>query len=212
LGCGGSPLLARSNLLGWEVGGIDFNADALELIRNYLIQAGHKCEDLVHGDAFTHDTSRFDGRYDLLLSFGFLEHFMNPSALLSKWKSILAARGKVVSIIPNLFSVNSFLMRKFDPAFWAQHVRYSPRDMDRFHAEAGLEPVRKARYCGTYDIHMLIPWARIRQQIGDGIVFKSIKYVSYFGIGKLLGLLPPSGLKPVNSFVMGVYARPPGRA
>jgi SAM-dependent methyltransferase len=206
LGCGGSPLLARSALLGWEVGGIDFNADALELIRAVLMRDGHGCEDLVHGDAFSYDTSRFDGRYDALLSFGFLEHFRNPEILLAKWKSVLNDGGSVVSIIPNLFSVNSVLMRRFDPEFWAQHVRYSPRDMDRFHGDAGLEPVRKARFCGIYDIHMLIPWARIRQRIGEGFGFKTVKYLSYFGIGKLLGLLPASGLRPFNSFVMGIYA------
>jgi 2-polyprenyl-3-methyl-5-hydroxy-6-metoxy-1,4-benzoquinol methylase len=52
LGCGGSYLLARSAQLGWEVGGIDFNPVALNLIKTYLIRKGYRSDKLICNDIF----------------------------------------------------------------------------------------------------------------------------------------------------------------
>ncbi len=209
LGCGGSHLLARCALLGWEVGGIDFNADGLELIRSYLSKRNYKNTNLVCGDIFTYDTSQFENEYNIMISFGFLEHFKDPQSILLKWKKILHRDGIVISCIPNLFSINVPLMKKYDPEFWEQHIRYSPRDMDQFHVHAGLVPLMKARYLGKYDVNMLIPWGNIMQTINNRFLFKTTRYIAYYGVGKLLGLLPKSNKRLFNSFILGVYACQP---
>jgi 2-polyprenyl-3-methyl-5-hydroxy-6-metoxy-1,4-benzoquinol methylase len=206
LGCGGSSILARSALLGWDVGGIDFNKEGLNLIENYLSQKSYDHSNLVCGDVFSYDCSRLENKYDLLVSFGFLEHFKTPQIIINRWKKILKNDGMVISMIPNLFNINKYFLKKYPPELWAQHVLYSPQDMDRFHIDAGLKPIKKARYCERYDIHMLTPWNIIEQKIGNKFIFKGIKYFSYYVIGKILGLAPKKNVRLLNSCVTGVYA------
>jgi 2-polyprenyl-3-methyl-5-hydroxy-6-metoxy-1,4-benzoquinol methylase len=206
LGCGGSPVLPRCVEFGWEVGGIDFNSQALDLIRNYLSQKNCETENLICDDVFSYDCSPFENKYDLLVSLGFLEHFMAPQAIMSKWKRILKHDGLVISVIPNLFSINAHIFKRYDPEFWALHMRYSPEDMDQFHKDAGLVPLTKAQYLGGYDIHMLIPWSKIQQMFGNKYLFKITKYIAYYVAGKPLYLLSKSNIRLLKSFVMGVYA------
>jgi 2-polyprenyl-3-methyl-5-hydroxy-6-metoxy-1,4-benzoquinol methylase len=207
LGCGGSPFLARAAFLGWEVGGIDFNSESLSLINNYLAAKGRDTSGLVNGDVFSFDISTLQGKYDLLFSFGFLEHFGDPCAILERWKKILKPGGMIVSVIPNLFSVNGRLLRKYDPEFWDQHYTYNTQDMDRFHTGAGLEPISKARFFGRYDIHMLIPWGKIAQAMNDMIVFKAVKYFVYYAVGYPLKLVP-AGSRTISPVILGVYLVP----
>ncbi len=212
LGCGGSPLLARSTRFDWEVGGIDFLPESIDILREYLSRERCRVRDLVCGDVLSYDFSSLAGQYDCLVSFGFVEHFTDPGSILNRWKGILRRDGLVITCIPNLFSMNALLLKWLDPDLWAQHVRYAPQDMDRFHAEAGLAPVRPARYLGRYDIHMLVPWDRIKQAVGRRWIFRMIKNLAYFGIGIPLSALPKSGLRLVNAVVMGVYANRSGPA
>lgn len=208
LGCGGSPMLARCARLGWEVGGIDYNAEGLGRIRDYLAQKGYGTANLACGDIFSYDCSEFENTYDQLYSSGFLEHFSDPAAILDKWKRVLKPGGVVLTDIPNLFSVNASLLKKFDPGLWAQHYRYSPQDLDRCHVAAGLAIARKARYSGQYDIHMLIPWAAIQQRMNNRLFFGMAKRVGYYGAKYFLSRLPKSNMRLVNSSVVGVYTRP----
>jgi SAM-dependent methyltransferase len=208
LGCGGSRLLARSALLGWEVGGIDFNAEALRLIQDYLAQKNYDNKNLVCGDILSYDCSQFHNKYDLLVSFGVLEHFRDPQPIMFKWKRILSRDGIVITYLPNLFSINAFLMRKYAPDVWAQHHPFSPQDMDQFHIDAGLVPLRGAQYVGPYDINMLVPWSSLQHLISNRFVFKTLKCFAYYGVGKVLRLLPNSNMKLLNSFLLGVYVNP----
>lgn len=89
LGFGGSILLSRSAFLGWQVGGIDFNQDAVALTKTYFEQQNMDTSELFFGSAMNFDSAQVDGAYDILISNGFLEHFVDPSILLAKWSSIL---------------------------------------------------------------------------------------------------------------------------
>ena len=209
LGCGGSTMLARSALLGWEVGGIDLYDKGMDLIRNYLSLKKQDHKDLVCGDVFSYDCSNLHNKYDLLVSFGFLEHFKTPQSIIQKWKQILKPSGVVFSVISNLFAINACLMKLYTPDCWAQHVRYSPQEMDQFHIRAGLVPLKKALYCGQYSIDSLTPWNAIEKKIGNQTIFKTTKYFSHYAVGKLLGLLPKKNLKLLNSSVVGIYANQP---
>jgi len=80
--------------------------------------------------------------------------------------------------------------------------------MDEFHLKAGLIPVKQAGYAGKYDVHMLIPWPKIEQSIGNRPIFKVVKYFASYGVETVLGLLPRSDLRLFNPRVVGVYTLP----
>jgi len=189
LGCGGSPFLLRAAMYGWEVGGIDFNAKAVDLICHVLSQRGFMTKNFICNDIFSYNCSQLYNQYDLLMSFGFLEHFHTPEIILSKWKRILKHKGKVISIIPNLYSINSYFFKKYDYKFWSEHT---------------------AQFMGYYDIHMLIPWDKIKQRINRVLFFKIIKIFAFYCIGQPLALITRKNknIRLLNSYVMGVYVQP----
>ena len=206
LGCGGSPNLARSALFGWDVGGIDFNSNGIELIKTYLSSTSVATE-LISNDIFSCDLDVVKEKYDLLISMGFLEHFKNPQQILIKWKHIVKDDGKIFTLIPNLYSVNACLMKKFDQELWLQHVCYTPFEMDEFHKAAGLVPLVAAHYSGRYDLHMLIPWDKICRKINNRTIFKTVKYFSSYVVENVLKLISDRNNKYFNSFITGVYQR-----
>lgn len=207
LGCGGSSLLARSAELGWEVSGIDFNKGALSSLRAFLKSKGYKHSNLIHSDIFRYDCSQLSGQYDILVSFGFLEHFKDPRPILEKWVSIVRPGGLVISIIPNLFSVNAAVFKRLDPEFWKMHVPFPPEALESFHSGLGLTPILSAHYFGKYNVHSLIPWEKIEERIRPRLAFKLLKYAANFGVGSALRLLPDHGLRPINPLIMGVYLK-----
>jgi SAM-dependent methyltransferase len=207
LGCAASPLLGRSALAGWTVGGIDFSAPGLNFLKAFLGRHSLAQGPLIQGDVFKADTSAVRGTVDCLVSVGFLEHFERPAPLLQKWAEVLKPDGIVVSAIPNLESVNARIFERYDPAFWKQHVVYGPQAMDAFHEEAGLVPVRRAAYKGRYDIHMLIPWEHVAAKFPHPQLYRAFKLATYFGIGQPLARLPIRPGRRLSPYILGVYRK-----
>lgn len=205
LGCGGSGVIARAAALGLNVGGIDFNAPAIEFLNEFLLANNYSSDGLLLGDVYDIDCESIAQQYDLLVSLGFLEHFKDPASLLKKWKRVINDEGLVISVIPNLFSINAYFMKKFDPEFWNQHISYLPEQVDQFHIDAGLMPLEKARYIGSYNAYVLVPWGNIENRIGSKNLFRIIKKVTKLLIQKPLNHLPSTNMKYFNSWVIGVY-------
>lgn len=208
LGCGGSPLLARAARGGWSVAGIDFSQPSLACLDNYLLQRDLAPGKFLLGDVFTADVAPVAESVDLLISAGFLEHFERPAPILRKWSAVLKKGGLVVSAIPNLLGVNAKVFAKYDPDFWRQHVVFDTAAMDKFHIDAGLQPVRRAAYVGAYDIHMLVPWEKIALRFKSAQLYRFFKLATYFGVGKPLSYLPLSPSRRFSPYILGVYSCP----
>lgn len=209
LGCGASPLLAKSAILGWEIAGIDFNKKAIELLRTFLTKEGLQTGILIHGNILTYDCRLLENKYDVLISSGFLEHFKSPSDVLRKWSQVLKQKGKVISFVPNLVSFNAKLLKIYDIDLYNKHIVILPHQLDRIHLDAGLSVKKSAIYTGGYDALMLIPWAKIREKINSLIVFKLLQYFSFHIVAKCLELLLPyNNAKIWNPIIYGVYEKP----
>jgi hypothetical protein len=61
LGFGGSTLLSRSAFLGWQVGGIDFNQDAVSLTKDYFQRQNVDIKELHYGNALDFGSNQIDG-------------------------------------------------------------------------------------------------------------------------------------------------------
>jgi len=208
LGCGGSHMLTRSALLGWEVSGIDFHPPSVELLRQYLEIKGWFYRHLITADALTYDCEPLRDSFDMLVSFGFLEHFKNPAVVLEKWATTLRPGGRVISAIPNLFSINAMIFKYLDREYWGKHIAWTPEQLDDIHRQGGLVVEKNAEYTGKYDIQMLIPWGKIHQKLKHTTLIRVVRGLAHYGVGKSLAALPARGLKRINSLVMGVYRKP----
>ncbi len=209
LGCGGSAVLARFAQRGWRVGGIDFSAESIAVLQGYLKRAGLDAGSrFIVGDVFDADSAPASGSADLMLSAGFLEHFADPAPILAKWSEVLKPGGLVLSAVPNLVSLNARLLERHDPKSWRQHVPFDAAQIDAMHKRAGLEIVQPAHYAGRYDIHMLIPWARIADKLAAPGLYRLIKLATFYGIGEPLRRLFKQPGRVLAPYILGVYARP----
>jgi 2-polyprenyl-3-methyl-5-hydroxy-6-metoxy-1,4-benzoquinol methylase len=98
IGCAPGRILAEfGRRLGYEVHGVDYAADAAALER-YLREHGCKVGDVVREDVFDWDPGR---TYDVVTSFGVIEHFDDPRPLIDRHFELAAPGGRVVIGLPN---------------------------------------------------------------------------------------------------------------
>lgn len=203
LGCGASQLLVEASSYDWEVSGIDFNNKSIDILEYFLEREERKIGEFICDDIFDYDCSPLADKYDIIISSGFLEHFNNPEDIIKKWRVILKPGGRIISMIPNLLSTNAKLLKKYDNKIWDIHVVYDPEQLDEMHINAGLKIHKSATYCGGYDVNMLIPWDKIKEN-NSLYVFKLLKYFGSF-IGYFANVLCKNDSKRVNPIIYGVY-------
>ena len=139
LGAGGTSyrLLALALWAGADVSGIDYSAVGLEVVSNVFARHGAALR-LFHGDFFEHDLD--GGRFDVVVHWGVLEHFMDPRPLLATSEARLSAGGRTLFTMPNMQAFAAQLWRRYCPENWSRHV---------FHTDAAI-----AAACGASKLHL----------------------------------------------------------
>jgi SAM-dependent methyltransferase len=139
-----------SAVLGCSSAGIDIEEYAAKLARANL--AGAR----VKGDIFCRDA--FDpsvnhdliGRFDLVFSFGVMEHIPDVSEKLKLAALYLKPGGKILTVVPNLQGFNWLVQRFASLSVLAAHVIYTRQKLQEVHREAGFS-LTAAGYIGFAD-------------------------------------------------------------
>lgn len=207
IGCGFSPVLIECAQHGWEVSGIDFHSEIIERLATFLMTNGGKIGCFIADDALSFDVGPLEGYFDLLVSFGFLEHFLHPQGIIERWSRILNHGGIVISAVPNLGSFNAMLLRKLDRTLWEKHIPITPSDLDQMHIDAGLSVVKPASYAARYEITMLIPWDRLREWCTRPFFYKLARYVGSFLIEPVARLALDWNRRATCPIIYGLYKK-----
>lgn len=207
LGCAASSFLACAARRGWTVAGVDYVKSGLDVIEEYLDGEGIEHGPFYDADIFELDWGELAERFDLIASFGFLEHFTNADVIVASAAKALRPGGLMLAQIPNLFSVNAKLMERYDPELWSQHVPYDNGDIDDMHRSAGLELVMGARYDLGFDQYMLTPWPKIGEKLPLP-AYKLMRYTVSYLVEPAVKLLPKRGHRSYCSSVVGIYRKP----
>lgn len=91
------PTIGR---LGYKVNGIDFHPGNTTELPMWLAGKGCEVGSFVSEDFFTY-TSNSKERFDLVCSFGFIEHFRNFDAVIRLHAELVAPGGSLVITVPN---------------------------------------------------------------------------------------------------------------
>lgn len=121
--------------------GIDYSQKALDLTHEYLSQ-NHIEAGLIYGDIRIY---RPEKTYDLVCSFGLIEHFDDPVEIVRAHKKFVAKDGRIVVTVPNL--ANRYVKRaleKFRPIDLQTHNLkiMDPVALFNAFAESGLKNIR----------------------------------------------------------------------
>jgi 2-polyprenyl-3-methyl-5-hydroxy-6-metoxy-1,4-benzoquinol methylase len=128
-----------------EAHGIDFAADPPR-VRHYLESRGVRVGQLHKGDFLTWTPPQ---QYDIVASFGLVEHFCDPAAIIDRQFCLVRPGGYVIVTMPNYARGQWLLHRLFDPAMLQGHnLRCMNRTFLRRAAMRNGAMLLTARYVG----------------------------------------------------------------
>jgi SAM-dependent methyltransferase len=118
----GKFLVKFSQRYGCVPYGVEYSETGAQANRTLFAASGYNPDNVICADFFSETfLNAYAGRFDLVISRGFIEHFTDVSAVIDRHASLLAPNGHLVISIPNLRGLNYALVRFFHPEVIAIH-------------------------------------------------------------------------------------------
>ena len=137
-GCApGRFLVYFSQVFGWEVAGVELSQTGV-VRTEALLKANEVNARLYTGDMLTLEP---DCQYDVVGSFGLIEHFDNPLPCYRAMMRWLRPGGAMIVTVPNLIGPIGAAMRWRNFQEYQGHQRFSPEDLANHCRAVGLRPV-----------------------------------------------------------------------
>lgn len=138
VGCGNSGWLPYfANRFGCRITGIDYadtgcsTAHAI-LQRDGVNGAVHKADMWSPDECLTN-------RFDVVFSFGVIEHFSDTGAVVAALKRFAKSGGLVITVIPNMHGVIGLYQRVLNPAVYNIHVPLTRDQLQAAHEDQNLD-------------------------------------------------------------------------
>jgi 2-polyprenyl-3-methyl-5-hydroxy-6-metoxy-1,4-benzoquinol methylase len=138
-----------------RVSGLDYSEVGCRILEENLKLLHVPFEEIINEDIFKWNS---DERYDIIFSYGVIEHFNEPKEILKICRDHLKPRGIIITLIPNLQGIMGFLTKTFLPEIFKIHKVISLTDLRKMHLELGLTEIR-SDYVGTFAV-TVIPWTK----------------------------------------------------
>lgn len=120
IGCYPGTYLSVFGEMGLELNGIDLTPRTQDL-KNQLEDLNYKVGDIYNGNFFIFKTER---KFNVVCSFGFIEHFKNWKKVLDLQKNLVDSGGYIVVEVPNFYGFfQRFLHFWFDRRNYKRHHR-----------------------------------------------------------------------------------------
>jgi 2-polyprenyl-3-methyl-5-hydroxy-6-metoxy-1,4-benzoquinol methylase len=154
VGCGSSgwlPYFAKT--YGLKVSGIDYSPVGCRLAEENLRILGIPYGEIICKDIFDEDCTR-GKKYDIVFSYGVVEHFDKPEEVIKIFSSFLNPDGLMITLVPNLNGCMGWLSRMFIPDIYKMHRIISREQLENYHKMNALINC-KTNYAGTFTLAVL---------------------------------------------------------
>lgn len=159
LGCGNSVFLSYFHKeFGYDVYGLDYSELGCKQTRRILERDNVKGT-IVQGDIFNPPTELI-GQFDVVCSFGVLEHFEDSTATIKAFSKFLKPGGTLITTVPYLKGATGLLQKMMNKPVYDIHVLMNREDLKAFINNAGLN----LKYC---EYHLPISFGVTLEQSGD---------------------------------------------
>lgn len=139
VGCAKSAWLPYFHTeFGFDVHGIDYSQHGCELAEKTLARS-NVSGNIVCADFFAPPKGMM-GAYDVVISFGVVEHFADTAGCIETLSCFLKPGGLMVTIIPNMVGLIGWLQRKLNPVVYEIHELIDREQLEAVHAECSLVP------------------------------------------------------------------------
>lgn len=148
VGCANSiwlPYFAKQ--FGFNVTGLDYSESGCEYERKVLSKSQVK-GDVVCADFFAPPNELIE-KFDVLTSFGVVEHFVPTEGCLEAFARFLKHKGRIITVIPNVEGINGVLMKVTNRPFYDKHVCLSDKTLAEAHRKAGFKVIESSYIFST---------------------------------------------------------------
>lgn len=165
-----------------------------ELINQLLQKNGLNPGDIhvIEADLFEYEPKKF---YDMVLSFGLIEHFTDTKAIIETHLRFLRPGGVLFITLPNFKSVNGWVQRKFDRDNYEKHNIKSmdPKLLAGYCKVLGLAEI-ESYYHGKFSV-----W--LENKAEQGMLTKALVR-SIWWAGKLATRIVPIESKALSPYIV----------
>lgn len=138
VGCARSAWLPYfANELGFEVWGIDYSEIGCEQAKQILLNTGTSGE-IICADFFYPPTFLFE-KFDVVVSFGVIEHFHDTQKCLSAIKKFIKPGGVIITVIPNLTGIYGWIQKSINKPVYDIHKLLDRNSLISAHVNEGLK-------------------------------------------------------------------------
>jgi len=152
----GEFLVRFAKTFGAEPYGLEYARNGAERNRQIFAENGFNPRNVIEADFFSEDLSAdLTERFDIVISRGFIEHFEDVDAVVSRHVELLRPGGLLFVLIPNLLGVYHPWTRLFNPQQLPMHnleLMKLPKFRSAF-GDVRLEALR-CSYFGTFSFWM----------------------------------------------------------
>ena len=152
VGCGNSiwlPYFAKR--LGFNVTGLDYSESGCEHARR-ILRAADVNGKVVNADFFDPPENVVE-KFDVLTSFGVVEHFVPTEGCLKAFNRFLKPNGRIITTIPNLEGLNGYLTKTTNEPLYDKHISLSREKLAEAHTKAGFKVI-DCRYIFTVNFNI----------------------------------------------------------
>ena len=153
LGAGDSiwlPYFAKN--FGFQVYGVDYSIEGCNLAKRNLKLAG--VNGIIICKNFLQMEESFSEFFDIVISFGVIEHFEDTMEVLNIFKNFLKKGGMLITIIPNTAGLIMQLQKLIDKEIYDTHKLMDLEELKKFHENIGLKIII-AKYLQVGDLSVL---------------------------------------------------------
>ncbi|MEO8208931.1 MAG: class I SAM-dependent methyltransferase [bacterium] len=144
IGCGNSVFMSYfAKEFGFKVAGLDYSELGCEQSKRILQRDGLKGE-IYYSDFFSPPTKLLS-KFDVVCSFGVVEHFDDTSRVLEIFSRFLKPGGILITSVPNLVGVTGFLQKKMNKPVYDIHVAMNKTNLEKAIEQAHLK-LLKSKY------------------------------------------------------------------
>jgi len=137
IGCANSVWLSYFHQYhGFKVTGVDYSNSGCEKSR-YILAANNVEGTVFCADIFSPPESLL-GRFDVVVSFGVVEHFTDSVACIKSCTDFLKPGGRLITMVPNMCGLPGLLQKLVDRAVYDIHVPFDKNKFRHDHENAGL--------------------------------------------------------------------------
>lgn len=186
---------------GYKVSGLDYSEVGCKIAEENLRLLKIDYDEMLCQDLFNWSS---DKRYDIIFSYGVIEHFENPAEVIRIFHTHLNENGIIITLVPNLNGLMGYLSRKFVPEIFSMHKVIKLEELEQFHVQNGFRNIR-TDYAGRIML-AAIPWVRSDHFLfREGTMWRRISLLFVRGVNAILSFLDRSLKLTMRSWKYSPY-------